>query len=254
MSEKLCLKWNDHQENVNTAFGSLRKSLDFSDVTLACEDGQQIEAHKVILAAFSPFFQNLLRKNKHAHPLIYMRGVKFDDLTAIVDFLYCGETNVFQENLDSFLAIAEELKLKGLMGPQKNEEENKPPPMIIGGKTEAILMSEDKVILETRKISTAGQIERRVSIPKSQIQGNIKLQELDERVKSMMTKSLNFCSTNSGRKADICMVCGKEGKGKDIRDHIEANHLDGLSIPCNFCEKTFRSRRSLQKHTALCHF
>ena len=114
MSEKLCLKWNDFQENVNTAFGSFREDIDFADVTLACEDGQQVEAHKVILAASSsPFFRNLLKRNQHPHPLIYMRGVKSEDLLAIVDFLYCGEANVFQENLDSFLAIAEELKLKG---------------------------------------------------------------------------------------------------------------------------------------------
>ena len=85
-------------------------------MTLACEDGQHIEVHKVILAASSPFFQNLLKRNKHPHPLIYMRGIKYENLLAIVDFLYCGEANVFQENLDSFLAIAEELKLKGLMG------------------------------------------------------------------------------------------------------------------------------------------
>ena len=45
-----------------------------------------------------------------------MRGVKSDDLFAIVDFIYCGEANVYHENLDSFLAIAEELQLKGLMG------------------------------------------------------------------------------------------------------------------------------------------
>ena len=51
MSEKLCLKWNDFQENTNVAFGSLRNDGDFSYVTLACEDGQQVEAHKVILAS-----------------------------------------------------------------------------------------------------------------------------------------------------------------------------------------------------------
>ena len=61
MSEKLCLKWNDYQDNINSAFGCLRAENDFADVTLACEDGRQIEAHKVILAASSPFFQNLLR-------------------------------------------------------------------------------------------------------------------------------------------------------------------------------------------------
>ena len=72
-----------------------------------------MEAHKVILAASSPFLQKLLGRNKHPHPLIYMRGMKSEDLSAIVDFLYRGEANVFQENLDSFLAIAEELQLKG---------------------------------------------------------------------------------------------------------------------------------------------
>ena len=116
MSEKLCLQWNDFQDNMKSAIGNLREDNDFADVTLACEDGQQVEAHKVILAASSPFFQRLLGRNKHPHPLIYMRGIKFDDLLAIVDFLYCGEANVFQDNLDSFLGIAEELQLKGLMG------------------------------------------------------------------------------------------------------------------------------------------
>ena len=56
MAEKLCLQWNDFQDNVKTAFGHLRDTTDFVDVTLASEDGQQIEAHKVILAASSPFF------------------------------------------------------------------------------------------------------------------------------------------------------------------------------------------------------
>ena len=51
MSQKLCLQWNDFKENVNIAFGSLRDNKDFSDVTLACADGQQVEAHKVILVA-----------------------------------------------------------------------------------------------------------------------------------------------------------------------------------------------------------
>ena len=125
MSEKLCLQWNDFQENVNLAFGSLREDNEFADVTLTCEDGQQIEAHKVILAAASPFFQDLLKRNRHPHPLIFMKGVKSENLLAIVDFLYCGEANVYQDNLDSFLATAEELRLKGLMGGQTEDVDMK---------------------------------------------------------------------------------------------------------------------------------
>ena len=121
-SEKLCLKWNDFQENLNNAFGVLRNDEDFSDVTLACKDGTQVETHKVVLASSSPFFMDLLKRNKHPHPLIYMKGVKADALVAIVDFLYYGEANVTQENLEPFLALAEELRLKGLTGSAEDSE------------------------------------------------------------------------------------------------------------------------------------
>ena len=121
-SEKFCLRWNDFQENVNTAFSALRNDSDFTDVTLVCQDGYQVDAHKVILTASSPFFQKLLKKNKHAHPLIYMRGMNEEELVSIIDFLYYGEANIYQENLDSFLNIANELELKGLNGGEEGVE------------------------------------------------------------------------------------------------------------------------------------
>ena len=121
MSEKLCLKWNDYKENINSAFGKLREDKEFTDVTLVCEDGQLIEGHKVILATLSPFFENILQKSKHPHPLIYLKGFQSKDLASILDFLYLGEANVFQEDLDSFLAIAQEIKLKGLTGQTSSE-------------------------------------------------------------------------------------------------------------------------------------
>ena len=116
MSEQLCLQWNDFKENVNSAFGRLRGDQEFVDVTLVCEDGQHLKAHKVILAASSPFFEGILRTSKHPHPLIYLKGFQSKVLLSILDFLYFGEANVYQEELDSFLAIAEEIKLKGLTG------------------------------------------------------------------------------------------------------------------------------------------
>ena len=80
MLKQLCLQWNDFQDNIKVAFANLREDKRFTDVTLACEDGQQLEAHKVILGASSPFFQKLFEKNTHPHPLIYMRGLKSKDL------------------------------------------------------------------------------------------------------------------------------------------------------------------------------
>ena len=72
-------------------------------------------------------------------------------------------------------------------------------------------------------------------------------QELDEKVKSLMGKSETQIA-NGGQRAKVCKVCGKEGAGIAIRDHIEANHLEGVSLPCNICRKTFKTRMMLGKH------
>ena len=97
VDEKLCLQWNDFRENVSSAFRDMRKDKDFTDVTLVCEDGQHLGVHKVVLLASSPFFLNILKKNKHPHPLIYMRGVRSENMMNMMDFFYHGEANVYQK-------------------------------------------------------------------------------------------------------------------------------------------------------------
>ena len=98
-SEKLCLKWNDFQDNLNSAFGVLINDKDFLDVTLACEDGTQIETHKMVLILSSPFFMEILTKNKHTHPLVYMRKVKSENMLAILDFLYYMERQMLTRKI-----------------------------------------------------------------------------------------------------------------------------------------------------------
>jgi len=125
-SEKFCLRWNDFESNISVAFRELRDDKDFFDVTLACED-EQIQAHKVILSACSPFFRQILRRNAHQHPLLYLKGVKYTDVQSVLNFMYHGEVNVAQEDLNSFLAVAEELRVKGLtQGPNANSSNSKP--------------------------------------------------------------------------------------------------------------------------------
>ena len=256
MSEKLCLKWNDFQGNLKSAFESLRGDNDFSDVTLASTDGQSLQAHQVILAASSPFLANLMKGNKYPlHPIIYLRGVNIDTLTAILDFLYFGEANVYQDDLDSFLAIAEEFQLKGLMGGTDDaggvESETKQNQV----KTENCRMVETKV--QTNRLFDRSESVSNTDLKQSeqvvaiQTQFGDGLQDLEHKVKSMMTKSLNLLP--NGRRQWTCKVCGKEGHGSQIVKHIEANHLQGVVVPCKYCEKTFRSRNSLGHHRLRFH-
>ena len=123
-NEKFCLRWNDFEQNINSAFKELRDEKDFFDITLACDD-EQIQAHKVILSACSPFFKTILRRNPHQHPLLYLHGVSFTDLQSVLNFMYHGEVNVAQEDLNSFLAVAENLKVKGLTQQNKAESKHK---------------------------------------------------------------------------------------------------------------------------------
>ena len=235
------------------AFRTLREDNDFADVTLACEDGKQVEAHKVILANSSPFFQNLLKRNKHNHPLIYMRGVKSDDLLAIIDFLYCGETNVYQENLDSFLAIAEELQLKGLTGKADDDDVQKETIKnpYVQKKVVPANKKEPNVEESTAHFTPNGQILNSESqiigktvALKSIFSGDF--QELAERSNSMMEKTSG--KNSHGQQLYRCEGCGKEDIRTNIKRHIEAQHLEGVYIPCDLCEKTFRSINSLSNH------
>ena len=81
-----------------------------------------------------------------------------------------------------------------------------------------------------------------------------KVKDLDEKVKSMMFLGKNKIPMGGKMKsASVCKVCGKEAGHSAIRDHIEANHLEGISIPCNICKKDLKSRKTLRKHNIIFH-
>jgi len=132
--EKFCLRWNDFESNISVAFREIREEKDFFDVTLSVGD-RQVQAHKIILSACSPFFRGVLRSNPHAHPLLYLKGVAFTDLTAVLNFMYHGEVNVAQEELNSFLAVAEELKVKGLTQGNSSKDSNPTTPTPVSNPT-----------------------------------------------------------------------------------------------------------------------
>ena len=122
-NETFCLKWEHFQLNLGSSFNDLRNEELLSDVTLASDDDDTIEAHKNILAISSPFFKKLLTRHKHPHPLIYIKGMEMKELKSIIDFIYNGEVYVKQDNLQSFLNNAAELKIKGLDNEEGNDAE-----------------------------------------------------------------------------------------------------------------------------------
>jgi len=123
-SDSFILKWSDHQSTVIQSFELLRREKDFYDVTLVSDDQQSFCAHKLVLSACSNFFRNILKNNIHSHPLLYLFGIKAEDLKQVLDFIYLGHVNLRKEDLDKFLEFSNKLEVKGVMLIENEAEGN----------------------------------------------------------------------------------------------------------------------------------
>jgi len=118
------LQWEDFNLRSSSLFKKLRSESDFYDVTLGCTDskGQLLQAHKVIIASFSSVFRGMLKQdgmtsqssNNGNNASLLLRGIPYQDLSWILDFMYQGEVKMPEDHLPSFLSVAEDLKIEGL--------------------------------------------------------------------------------------------------------------------------------------------
>ena len=253
--EKFCLRWNEFETNVRDSFRVLRE--DHFDVTLACDDDHQIQAHRIILSAGSQFFSDLFKKTKHTNLVIYLKGIKSKELEYVVDFLYNGETYLAQEELNKFLETAKELQVKGLQSNQEDESELNQPmnakpgvePIFteIGTKykeyeetieQESIIDSLEQ-LADTFHNNDFTVVKTEEASP--ELITNLKL---DLQIEQMIEKNEGLWQ---------CKVCGKSSNNKyDLKAHAET-HIEGVSHTCHICNKTLSTRESLRKHISNIH-
>lgn len=66
--DEFALCWNNFQDNIASGFQQLFDRGDLVDLTIACE-GKLIQAHKIVLAICSPYFQEMFQQNPCKHPI-----------------------------------------------------------------------------------------------------------------------------------------------------------------------------------------
>merc|ERR1711888_252956 len=120
----MSLKWDAFEENIRNYFRKLREDQRLFDVTLATDDGQHIQAHKVILSTGSHFFSDIFQKSNHTNMLVYLKGISSEKLEEVLDFIYNGEVSIGQEEIKVFIETAKELQVKGLEGELTGISEN----------------------------------------------------------------------------------------------------------------------------------
>ena len=233
--------------NVSTSFKNLRNQKHFYDVTLVSDDQKQVSAHKVVLSACSEYFSNILKQNPHSHPLLCLDEVSSTDLNNMLDYVYLGEVQIYQEDLDRFLEVAQKFKLEGLLQQQGQDD------------TEELEELEEFQTLEEykkEKIADAQMsnikpevksLQRNSQIEKVSFDGRVlsSPNELNDKIEQMFTRNSDNSYT--------CNTCDKTSRKRmHMKEHVEI-HIEGLSYTCNTCGKTSRSATGLRLHKAKYH-
>merc|ERR1712183_65885 len=58
----------------------------------------------------------MLQKSGKQEPFIYLTGVSYREMQSMVHFIYSGQTEISEEDLEHFLEIAAKFDVKGLTG------------------------------------------------------------------------------------------------------------------------------------------
>ena len=214
MSEKFSLKWNDFQSNVSNSFSLLRNEDYLHDVTIVTDDNEQISAHKLVLSACSDYFKNIFKKNKHSHLLLCLEGVSSKDVRNMMDYIYKGELQIFQEDLDRFLNVAQRLKIEGLIKDPNADQE------------------EEVKNLEIEKFKTEKTPVQKTPSYKVENQEQSVIAKINTANSEDISEIFQKIEENMVRNADNmweCKVCARCFARKDsLQQHIET-HLEGLS-------------------------
>lgn len=275
--KSFCLRFPDFEDSVVHSWRELRKEDCFCDVTLACEENQQLLVHKVIVSACSPVLGSLLRQNPHQHPLLYLRGVKYEELENILDFMYQGEVNVPQHRLNEFLAIAVDLKIKGL-----SEDHSQNNQTLVDSKPQSSLDKDDpRPPLKRKKMDCDTGLENSFELSvKEEVNEDMEEENSEfvgsfEDHKQLLTNNpfniLHSCdqcdftaSTRRTVKRHInathegimyhCDQCDHKANRKDILNtHVQAKHSGGESFSCDQCEYVGATKRYLKSHVESKH-
>ena len=229
MTEKFNLSWNEFESCASNTFKDLLSDKDFTDVTLACDDGKQIQAHKVILSSCSPMFNKILKNNPHQHPLVYLNGIRFSELQCLIKFIYLGQTEVEQDYLEMFMKAAIDLQIKGLCENQISR---------VSEIIEYPLADKKPCIRDDKPV----QYE----------EGVLEKNYPDEDFPIMTDQNeFELISVDTGNDNPIhlekkhrngkfpCEMCGYEATRADsLKSHIMAKH-EGVKYDCKQCAKSF---------------
>ena len=124
MTEEKChLSWHTFTDNLKELLRHMKTDDTFADVTLVSDDGREVRAHKVVLAACSPIIKELFTKKDTN--IIDLKGITMEDINSILQFIYLGEVAICEGRMEEFFYVAQKLKIKELSKEAEMQFESK---------------------------------------------------------------------------------------------------------------------------------
>ena len=112
--EDVFVQWKNYHEQFRFSIMEMRRTGDFCDVTLMCEDGE-VQAHQMVLITGSEVFSRMLKGRKRDQK-VQLKGITKDELRLILDYIYNGQAVISKNEIDSFFKKGNLLGLLGFQG------------------------------------------------------------------------------------------------------------------------------------------
>ena len=213
--DKLQFRWQSYSDHVGSMLHEMRKSNDLTDVTLVCDDKTQLSAHRVVLSSCSPVFRSIFSNSfQNVNSVIYLRGVGYQEMESILEFIYIGEASIEQNKVAEFFNLANSLEIKDI-GQEVNKQAHIP-------KSEPELNRNLKISEETVVVKRINEDFSDINMVEEYVVTDEVVDELN-KVQSAQEKNESF-------------------------ENIEKNYFE-----CTQCKKVYSSKTGLWIHERTFH-
>ena len=257
--EKYSLSWKVFQKHLQETHRELYNEKHFADVTLVSDDMVPVKAHKTILCSASSVFKKLLMMNSgFTNQVLFLKGIDHLELESILQFIYLGETKVYENRIDLFVSASDDLDIK-----EFNQKHGAPLNETLEEEKETIsnksTNSNDNTINHTDDIYTVLKMDKKSS-KNEEGSNDYPVNQANHEIQS--STQCYECNQTFGRSSALryhqktvhgeenfqCKQCQRIFSSKhNILRHVQAVH-SGTRYFCEICEKSYSQKGHLSDH------